>query len=60
MALVAGSREKASGYTDRLGGVGNWLLETNEFREWKSDEGGVDQAILFCYGNPGVGKIDLR
>ena len=45
---------------DRLDGVGNWLLETNEFREWKSDEGGADKAVLFCCGDPGVGKIYLR
>jgi len=44
---------------DRLDGVGNWLLETKEFREWKSGEGGVDKAVLFCYGNPGVGKTYL-
>ena len=46
--------------TDRLDGVGNWLLETNEFREWRSDEGGVDKAVLFCYGSPGVGKTYIR
>jgi len=46
--------------TDRLDGVGNWLLETNEFREWRSSEGEADKAVLFCYGNPGVGKTFLR
>jgi len=46
--------------TNRLDGVGNWLLETSEFREWKSGEGGVDKAVLFCHGNPGVGKTYLR
>ena len=46
--------------TDRVGGVGNWLLETNEYREWRSSEGGEDKAVLFCYGNPGVGKTYLR
>jgi len=46
--------------TDRLDGVGNWLLETNEFREWRSNEGGADKAVLFCYGNPGAGKTYLR
>ena len=44
----------------RLDGVGSWLLETNEFREWKSSEGGADKDVLFCYGNPGVGKTYLR
>jgi len=46
--------------TDRLDGVGNWLLETSEFREWRSSEGGADKAVLFCYGNPGVGKTYIR
>ena len=45
---------------DRLDGVGNWLLETNEFREWRSSEGRADKAVLFCYGDPGVGKTYLR
>ena len=46
--------------TDRLDGVGNWLLETNELREWRNTEGGADKAILFCHGDPGVGKTYLR
>ena len=45
---------------DRFDDVGNSLLETNEFREWRSGEGGVDKAVLFCYGSPGVGKTFLR
>ena len=45
--------------TDRVDGVGNWLLETSEFREWSSG-GGADKAVLCCYGNPGVGKTYLR
>ena len=45
---------------DRLDGVGNWLLETKEFRAWRSNGGGVERAVLFCYGNPGVGKTYLR
>ena len=44
----------------RVDGVGGSLLETNEFLEWRSGEGGVDKAIMFCYGNPGVGKTFLR
>jgi len=46
--------------TDRLDCVGNWLLETNEFREWRRNEGGADKAVLFCCGGPGVGKTYLR
>lgn len=46
--------------TDRQDGVGDWLLGTNEFREWRCNEGGAEKAVLFCYGNPGVGKTYLR
>jgi len=46
--------------TDRLGGVGDWFLETKEFRAWRSSEDRVDKAVLFCSGNPGVGKTYLR
>ena len=46
--------------TDRLDGVGDWFLETSEFREWRDGEGGADKAPLFCSGNPGVGKTYLR
>ena len=45
---------------DRLDGVGNWLLQTKEFREWRSNEGGPEKAVLLCYGDPGVGKTYLR
>ena len=44
--------------TNRFAGVGDWLFETREFREWR--EGGADKAVLFCSGNPGVGKTYLR
>jgi len=46
--------------TDRHDGVGNWLLETGQLREWRSNQGGADKAVLFCYGSPGVGKTYLR
>jgi len=44
--------------TSRFAGVGDWLLESREFREWR--EGEADKAVLFCSGNPGVGKTYLR
>ena len=44
----------------RFKGVGDWLLETGEFREWRGGSGGADKAVLFCFGNPGVGKTYLR
>ena len=46
--------------TDRFSGVGDWILEMREWREWRGGEGGADKAILFCSGNPGVGKTYLR
>ena len=46
--------------TDRFDGIGDWLLETSEYREWRGSEGGADKAVLFCSGNPGVGKTYLR
>ena len=45
---------------NRLEGVGGWILETTEFREWVGGAGGADAAVLFCSGNPGVGKTYLR
>ena len=46
--------------SDRFEGVGDWLLETSEFREWRGGEGEAEKAVLFCSGNPGVGKTYLR
>ena len=46
----------------RVGGVGEWLLQTEQFRSWH-DRGGEsegDKAVLFCYGGPGVGKTFIR
>ena len=45
--------------SQRMDGVGAWLLETEEFRSWHSGGGrgdDSDRGILFCEGNPGVGK----
>jgi len=39
--------------------VGNWVPETPEFREWSDREDGCVEQVLFCYGNPGVGKTYL-
>ena len=46
--------------SDRFEGVGDWLLETSEFREWRDIASQEDKAVLFCFGNPGVGKTYLR
>ena len=45
---------------DRLDGVGNWVLETSEFRKWREAENDCAEPVLFCYGNPGVGKTYVR
>jgi len=37
----------------RVDNIGDWLLETKEFRSWYGES---SHAVLFCYGNPGVGK----
>ena len=46
----------------RVENVGEWLLQTEKFRSWYAgDEGGeFDNAVLFCYGDPGVGKTYIR
>ena len=49
-----------SAQTDRVDGVGGWLLEKNEFREWSGSQGTPKQTVLFCYGDPGVGKTHIR
>ena len=46
--------------SDRFNDVGDWLLETSEFRKWRGSEGGAGRAVLFCSGSPGVGKTYLR
>jgi len=46
--------------TERFDGVGEWLLEKREFREWRGSEDGAGRGILFCSGDPGVGKTYLR
>jgi len=45
--------------TGRLDGIGNWVLETHEFKEWSDGEDGCVEPVLFCCGNPGVGKTYL-
>ena len=46
----------------RVEDVGEWLLQTEEFRSWHDGSGGSEsgKAVLFCYGNPGVGKTFIR
>jgi len=46
----------------RANDVGEWLMGTDQFRRWcglgVGSEG--DNAVMFCYGNPGVGKTFIR
>ena len=46
----------------RVTDVGEWLIQTEGFRGWcgLSREGDGDTTILFCYGDPGVGKTFIR
>ena len=46
----------------RVKNVGEWVLQTQEFRSWHASYGGSesDNAVLFCYGDPGVGKTFIR
>jgi len=46
----------------RAENVGEWFLQTEEFRTWHdgSGESEGDEAVLFCYGGPGVGKTFIR
>ena len=46
----------------RVENVGEWILQNEEFRSWYEGSGEVesDNAVLFCYGDPGVGKTYIR
>ena len=46
----------------RADDVGEWLLRTEAFRSWHdwSREGEGQKAVLFCYGDPGIGKTFIR
>ena len=48
--------------SNRIDDVGDWLLTTDEFRDWCDcdGEGRSDKATLFCYGAPGAGKTYIR
>jgi len=46
----------------RIDDVGEWLIQSEEFRRWCKLGGEVegDMAVLFCYGDLGVGKTFIR
>ena len=47
---------------NRVEDVGEWLLQSEEYRNWYAGSGGgaPDNTVLFCYGDPGVGKTYIR
>jgi len=46
----------------RVENVGEWVLETETFKSWcaSSGESRPDKPVLFCFGDPGVGKTFIR
>jgi len=46
----------------RVNDVGEWLMETEEFRRWSGLDKEIEcqSAVLFCYGDPGVGKTFIK
>ena len=46
----------------RVDNIGEWLTETEEFRRWCGLGGHSEgnNPVLFCYGDPGVGKTFIR
>ena len=46
----------------RVNNVGEWLMRSVEFQRWYGlgGEREGDKAVMFCYGNPGVGKTFIR
>jgi len=57
--LVSWERHRAVSES-RVDGVGDWLLRTNEFEKWHTSEDQAVHPVLFCYGDPGVGKTYIR
>ena len=43
----------------RVENVGEWLFQTEGFRSWYAGTESYN-AVLFCYGDPGVGKTYIR
>jgi len=44
----------------RLDGIGDWVLQKNEFETWREGGGGSRNPTLLCYGGQGVGKTYIR
>lgn len=55
------SRERHQAVRDsRADGVGDWLLQTQEFSTWRTLEDGAAKPVLLCCGGQGVGKTYIR
>ena len=37
----------------RLDGVGEWVLQKNEFESWRKSQDGLGSPTLVCYGDQG-------
>ena len=46
--------------SSQVEGVGDWLLQAEEFIDWNTSEDGLVSTILFCYGDPRAEKAHLR
>jgi len=44
----------------RLEGVGQWIFRNSKFQIWNEGKDGYCASVLFCYGDPGVGKTHIR
>ena len=44
----------------RLDGVGEWVLQKNEFESWRKGPDSTSNRTLLCYGNQGAGKTYIR
>jgi len=40
--------------------VGQWIFRESKFQRWNTGEDGSGHPVLFCHGDPGVGKTHLR
>ena len=43
----------------RFDGVGDWVLQRDEFESWRGSQHSGDSTLL-CYGGQGVGKTFIR
>ena len=44
----------------RLDGVGEWVLQKNEFELWRESQDSSVNLTLLCYGDQGAGKTYIR